>query len=363
MKTNLWLRTSAAALLGGWLHLPTPIHAMRLLADRASDARAALAVDSPESDVVVVGDIVVTPSPVLAGQEIVVRYNIKNQGTIATSGSFTSRLQLKNQYEFTFFTADYLVPAIAAGQVAPQEHHIKLVDTLFSGVYSARTRLDPFFDLLNEANNGNDASDPFPFTVIAVLPDIKITFAEVCPHTAHAGDAVQLKFRVLNDSSSPAPAARNRFELSNPRSNQPVFSVYVTNGIIAPHGSVDYLFPFVVPADGIVGGWNVSVFLNDFSDFVEADTFNNVTDPLVRLQVVAATTPTDPCVEPVHFVNPRFVNGKLTFEIQGSGNASFNVQSSTDLKTWTAAGPVTLVSGVVTWTAPIGQPSFYRLIQ
>jgi len=364
MKTSSYRRFHVIPALGSLLTLLASANPATASPTSGEPRRPATPVPAlAESDVVVIGDIVVTPDPVLAGQEIVVRYKIKNQGTLATSGSFTSRLQLKNQYEFTFSTTDYIIPALAAGQVSSQEHHLTLDKTLFSGVYSARLRLDPFLELANEADNGNDASDPFPFTVIAVLPDIKVTFAEVCPHSAHAGDAVQLKFRILNDSSSPAPAARNRIELTNPRSNQPVFSVYQNSGIIPPHGTVDYVFPFTIPADGVVGKWNVSVFLNDFSDYPEADTFNNVTDPLVQLQVVAAGTATEPCVEPIQLANPRFVNGKLTLDVQGAGNATYTVQGSTDLKTWTTASPVTLVNGRATWTAPAGSATFFRLIR
>ena len=363
-KPNLRHPRNLTAVLSGLLTLSAGT-GERLRADSGTPARgtAALSAVPAESDVVVIGDIVVTPNPVLAGQEITVRYQIKNQGTLATSGGFTSRLQLKNQYEFTFSTTDHLIPALAAGEVSTQEHHLTLDPGLFSGVYSARLRLDPFLELAHEADNGNDASDPFPFTVIAVLPDIKVTFAEVCPHSAHAGDTVQLKFQVLNDSSSPAPEARNRIELSNFRSSQPIFSTYLTNGVIAPHTTVDYVFPFVIPTDGNVGKWNVSVFLNDYLDYPEADTFNNVKDPLVQLQVVAAGTAIEACVEPIRLFNPRFVSGKLTLDVQGSGNVTFTIQTSGDLKNWSAAGPVTLANGVGTWTAPSSQAGFFRVVR
>lgn len=364
MNKHFWHHLGTLSLLSGLLQLNAWAGPQATLAaPSAPDHRVGRPAANGETDVVLVGDIVVTPNPVLAGQEIVVRYKIKNQGTLGTDIGFTSRLQLKNQYEFTFLTMDYLIPALAVGQVTFQEHHITLDSSLFSGVYSARLRLDPFLELVNEVENGNDATDPFPFAVIAVLPDIKVTFAEVCPHSAHPGDAVKLKFRVLNDSSSPAPAARNRIELTDPRSNNPIFSTYMTNGVIAPHATVDYVFPFTVPAGGVLGKYNVSVFLNDFSDYLEADTFNNVTDPLVQLLVVAPGTATDPCVEPVRLASPRFVNGKFTLDVQGSGNATYNVEGSNDLKTWLAAGSVKLVNGVGTWTATSSQPGFYRVRQ
>ena len=103
-----------------------------LLSGSGAISAIAAAADPLESDITLDGDIVVTPNPVLAGQEIVVRYRIKNQGAGATSTGFTTRVLLKNQYEFQFLSNDYLVPALAAGQVSQQEHRITLAGSLFS---------------------------------------------------------------------------------------------------------------------------------------------------------------------------------------------------------------------------------------
>lgn len=319
--------------------------------------------DPMESDVFLDGDIHISPDPVLAGQKIIVRYSIKNGGKAATSAGFQTRVVVKNPTEFQFILLDFPVPPLSSGEVSEQEHHIPLASNLRSGAYSVRLRLDPFFDIANEGERFNDATDPFYFALVAVQPDLLVKFAEVCPHSAHPGDQAQLNFTVFNQSSSPAPAARNRIELFNPKTNQKVFSSYLTNGIIAPHGSAEYAFAFTVPATGLPGRWAVSVFLNDFLDYAEADTFNNVQDPLVYLTVVAAGVAVELCAQPIKLNHPRWTNGRLVFEVSGSGSDTLTLQSSSDLKTWNAAGQVTLANGTGTYTAPDGSIGFFRAIK
>lgn len=316
-----------------------------------------------ESDVVLDGNILITPDPVPAGDEIMVRYRIKNLGPADVQVPFKTRVLVKNPTEFQFILLDFPVAPLAAGQTSAQEHRIKLGGDLRSGIYTVRIRLDPFLDIQNQKNTFNDASDPFPFEVISVLPDLQVTFAEVCPHSVHAGDPARLNFTLFNDSSSPAPAARNRIELTDPKTNQKVFSEYLTNGIISAHGSADYSFPFTIPSTGVPGRWGIGLFVNDFVDFPESDTFNNVKDPVVTLTVVGEGTVAEPCPEPLRLNSPRIVAGHFTFEVVGSGNELVTIQSSSDLKTWNTVDQVMLVMGTASFTAPDGSSGYFRAIK
>ncbi len=111
------------------------------------------------------------------------------------------------------------------------------------------------------------------------------------------------------------------------------------------------------------GNWDVSIFLNDFSEFPESDTFNNVHDPLVQVKVVAAATAVDPCVEPIHFGNLHLVAGKLSFDVTGPANATVTLQSSVDLTTWKTVGPLTLTNGKASHTTTLSGPAYFRAVK
>lgn len=314
------------------------------------------------ADLILVGVPTVSPVPYLAGQPLKVTYTFKNNGDAAAPACST-RVQIFTPFSTQYTTAEFPVPALAKGAQSTQTHTVTVNDKAWTGTWEARVRLDTNFEVPGDPTVNNVAT-PVPFRLLATKPDLKFNNEESpgpCPLDNVYGGKMQMAFIVHNDSTVEAPASKIRVQVYD-RMHNTVAQDFFDMPAIPADGKRPFVYSYQLPPSGTEGSWSVFVVLNDGGiPIPETGAFNNSSQE-IGFRVRAPGSAAGVCSFPSQLMNPQFQGNNMILDLYANAGSTVNIQSSTDLKTWTPAGSHVMVNGVNRFTTPLNGPRrFFRV--
>lgn len=314
-------------------------------------------------DLEVVGTPIVHQKPYYCGGPLTVTYTVRNKGDQA-AGPSSTRVQVFPPESTQFASMEFPIAGLAVGAQRTETHTIPSMGTNgASGEWEAAVRLDTFFDIDDEYPTVNNVATPAKFLTIATKWDLRFlndANPGPTPVPNAYGQKMQLAFYIHNYSSAPAPATKTRVQIYD-RNHSTVVNDDVDTPAIPPLGKVPFVYSYQLPATGTPGNWYVFVNLNDYFAQGEASGFNNAADE-IPFMVAAAGTPTQPAELTPALVNARLSGNNMLFELYGNPGSTLNIQTSTDLNTWSPLTSQVMNNGVNTLSTPRNGPKrYYRV--
>ena len=252
----------------------------------------------PRPDLRVV-ELLHSPSSLDAGEPLLVRDRVVNQG-LAAAGPFRVGVYLSPDAEVT--TDDFLLGfralgGLLVGEESSAEAPLVVPPSVGAGTFHVGAIVDHEDGVL-ESDEGNNTAVALGTLEVHVppLPDLAAEAVAFGPGVVEAGDTISVVDRVRNTGVAPAGAFRVAVYLSsNPSvTTNDVLLGWRAVGSLAPGEASEAQSQYALPPGLGTGSWSVGVIVDDLDQLPEPSEVNNL---LVAPGLLDVTGSADPLAD------------------------------------------------------------------